>query len=423
MANIFPFCGLRYNKKKVKRISKVVAPPYDIISEKEQKKLYAEHPNNVVRLILGKQFAKDTASDNRYTRAASSFSKWIDEKIMVFDKKPCIYAYTQDYITAGGVAKKRIGFIACLRFDDHDEGCLPHELTLAKPKKDRIMLMRAVQANLSPIFSFYIDNKNAVEDVLKPCTRKKPIIDFNDKEKIQHRFWKINNPKIIQKIRKLMRAKRVFIADGHHRYEVSRAYRQERLAKDGKKINGYNCIMVYFTGFNRENLSVLATHRLVTGVAALERKIKDLERYFKKKKFKSLEKMLVAQSASAGFTLGMFYKGSFYALALKNKTLLDRLMKKSPQEWRKLDVAMLNKVVFEHIFKLNEAQKEEKISYTRDPKFAVAAVKKKIADLAFFPNPTKPQQVKKIALARHRMPQKSTYFYPKPITGLVINKF
>ncbi|MFH2138939.1 MAG: DUF1015 domain-containing protein [Candidatus Omnitrophota bacterium] len=423
MADIFPFHGLRYNDKKVKNTNKVFAPPYDVISEKEQDKLYSEHPHNVIRLILGKQSAKDTAKDNRYTRAASCFSKWIDDEIMVLDEKPSIYVYVQDYVTVEGVAKQRIGFFARMKFDDKEEGCLPHELTLAKPKVDRLKLMRAVQANLSPIFSFYLDPKNAVEAVLKPYIKKKAIIDFKDKENIRHRFWQIDDPKAIQKVRKLMRAKRIFIADGHHRYEVSRTYRDEMIAKGNTAIDGYNYCMIYFTGFNEENLSVLPTHRLVKGITNIDDKIKDIEEYFEKKKCKNLSEMLSRQSKSKGFTLGMYYQGGFYTLAMKSKALLNNLMKDAPEQWRNLDVAMLNKVVFEHIFKLNEKQKEEKISYTRDPEFAVTAVKKKLADVSFFPNTTKPEQVRKIASSGHRMPQKSTYFYPKPITGLVIHKF
>jgi len=422
MANIFPFCGLRYNKQKVKGINKVFAPPYDVILEPEQDRLYAQHPQNIVRLILGKVYRQDNDKDNRYHRALGFLKKWIKDEILVFDPKPCLYIYAQDY-TIEGVKKTRIGFIARMQLDGKGNRCLPHEHTLVKPKEDRLKLIRAVEANLSPIFSFYLDNKDTISKTLKRYTAKKALIDFKDKEKIRHRFWKVDDIGAIRNIRQLMKKKQIFIADGHHRYEVSLAYRAEMMNKLHTKTGDFNYMMMYFTGFSEQNLSVLPTHRLVRPMPDLRAKIKKVEKYFKKVKLKNLDTLLSAQKKTAGFSLGLYYKRAFYLLEIKNRALLSRLMRKSPLGWRKLDVAMLNKIVFEHVFGLKEADKEEKIGYTRDPKFALACVKKGYFEAAFFLKATKPQQVKKIALSRNRMPQKSTYFYPKPITGLVINKF
>ncbi len=420
MAEIIPFCGLRYNRKKVKNINKIFAPPYDIISAKQQGELYRQHPLNIIRLILGKQSRNDDRRNNRYTRAGNLFKEWIKTGILVKDAVPSIYIYTQDY-TFEGIAKKRIGFLARMKFEK-GKGCLPHEYTLAKPKQDRVKLIRAVQANLSPIFSFYIDKKNEIEKILKPYTREKPLISFKDKEKITHRFWQVEDKKTIQKIRRLMKRKQAFIADGHHRYEVSRSFFQEMSGKKGGK-GEFNSVMMYFTGFNEQNLSVMPTHRLVKEIPDIENKINSLGKYFKISEAMNLKEMLSLQAEKNGFSLGMCYKNKFYVLEMKDGCLLERLMRKLPAQWRKLDVAMLNKVVFEHIFKLNEKQKEEKVSYTRDPLFAAERIKKKKISVAFFPNAAKAEQVKKIALSGNRMPQKSTYFYPKPATGLVINKF
>ncbi|MFH1093505.1 MAG: DUF1015 domain-containing protein [Candidatus Omnitrophota bacterium] len=420
MAEIIPFRGLRYNREKVKNINEIFAPPYDIISAKQQGELYKQHPFNIVRLILGKQSKNDNRRNNRYTRAANLFKEWINTGILVKDANPSIYIYTQDY-TFEGIVKKRIGFLARMKFEKGKE-CLPHEHTLAKPKQDRVKLMRAVQANLSPIFSFYIDKKNKIEIILKPYTKRKPLISFRDKEKIRHRFWQVDDKKTIEKIRKLMQKKQTFIADGHHRYEVSRSFYQEMSRKKGS--NGeFDSVMIYFTGFNDQNLSVMPTHRLVKAIADIQSKIDSLGDYFKVTVAKDLKEMIFSQRRLNGFSLGMCYKNKFYVLEMKDARMLDRLMRKSPAQWRKLDVAMLNSVVFEHVFKLDEKQKEEKISYTRDPIYAVECIKNKKALVAFFPNVTKAEQVRKIALSGNRMPQKSTYFYPKPLTGLVINKF
>lgn len=417
MADILPFCGLRYNKKKVKDINKTFAPPYDIISAKEQSQLYKQHQFNIIRLDLGKTSALDNQKNNRYTRAGNLFTKWINDGILIQDQKPAIYAYTQDYIFEG-VAKKRIGFIAKMLFSG--KGSLPHEHTLAKPKVDRVNLMRAVRADLSPIFSFYMDNKNEIDQTLQPFTQKKPIISFKDKENVIHRFWKIDDANTIEKVRKLMSKKETFIADGHHRYEVAKSFHQEALKKGEPSANG---VMVYFTGFNDQNLSVMPTHRMVQFLSGLEEKIDLLNKYFFVNQVNDLTAMLSMQAKTSGFSLGMCYANNFYVLKMKDKILLDKIMSKSPAQWRKLDVAMLNNVVFEHIFKLNDVEKEEKISYTRDPLFAVENVKNKKAGVVFFPNTTKAEQVKRIALSGNCMPQKSTYFYPKPINGLVIHKF
>lgn len=421
MAEIFPFYGLRYNAKKVKNLNKIFAPPYDIISEKEQKKLYRQHPFNVVRLILGNIYPKDSTKNNRYTRAANFLNRWIKNKILIQEAKPAIYIYVQDY-RLDGTKKTRIGFIARIKLDDK-KGCLPHEHTLVKPKEDRLMLLRAVRANLSPIFSFYLDKKDQVEKILQPFTRKQPILNFIDKDKIRHKFWQFDDEKAIKKIRKLMQQKHIFIADGHHRYEVALTFRDEMRQKGKQEKNGFNYVMMYFTSFNEKNLSILPTHRILTEIDGLEDKIKILDQYFKKIVFKKMGELFLALRKNTGFSLGMYYQNKFYLLKIKNRTLQNRLMKKTPATWKNLEVALLNKIVLEHIFRLGEQEKEEKICYARDPKFAVKEVNKQAKRIAFFLNPTKPEQVKNVALSRNRMPQKSTYFYPKLITGLVINKF
>jgi len=300
MADILPFNGLRYNKKKVKNFNKVFAPPYDVISESEQKKLYAQHPENIIRLILGKISKKDTVKNNRYTRAANMFSKWIGNETFIQDSKPSIYVYTQDYIFEGR-RKKRIGFVARLGFDDK-KGCLPHEHTLLKPKEDRVKLIRAVKANLSPIFSFYIDRKNEVQNIFKTVIKRKPLVSFKDKEKITHHFWKVDDASIINKVQKLMKNKQTFIADGHHRYEVSMAFRDEMLSQGRSRKENFNSVMMYFTGFNEENLSVMPTHRLVKNITGLDKKIKSFEDYFKIEKFKNLNDSKRRQKKAGGFS-------------------------------------------------------------------------------------------------------------------------
>jgi len=239
-------------------MNEIFAPPYDVISAKQQGELYSQHPLNIIRLILGKQSKNDDSSNNRYTRAGKLFKQWIKIGVLAKDTSPSIYIYTQDY-TFEGISKKRIGFLANLKFEK-GKYCLPHELTLSKPKQDRIKLMRQVHANLSPIFSFYIDKKNEIEKSLKPYTRKKPLISFKDKQKITHRFWQVDDKKTIQKIRKLMKKKQTFIADGHHRYEVSKSYLKEMTRKKDSK-GEFNSVMMYFTGFTN-NPSIIFINKI-----------------------------------------------------------------------------------------------------------------------------------------------------------------
>ncbi len=422
MAKISAFRGLHYNQKKIKSLKKVFAPPYDVISAAEQKALYAEHPHNIIRLILGRMSASDTSKNNRYTRAASTLKKWMEEDILVFDKKPTLYLYAQEY-DFQGKRKLRIGYFARVALEDNGQGALAHEHTLAKPKVDRLFLMRAVRANLSPVFSFFIDKNNGVEKAFREYLKKKPLVDFRDSDNIRHRFWKVDDPKTISHIKKAMNHKDLFIADGHHRYEVANQYFREMKKKGLKPGDGANHVLMYLTAFNDANLSVMPTHRLVKQVPGLEGKIERLKEYFRVEEMADLKKLLRKQEKTRGFCLGMYYKKKFFLLTINDEKLLDRLMKKAPREWQRLDVAMLNEIVFSHIFKFSEKVKQEKVSYTRDIDFAVSSVDRKKVQVAFFPKVSPAEEVKKIALTGSRMPQKSTYFYPKPITGLVISKF
>ncbi|MCM8813212.1 MAG: DUF1015 domain-containing protein [Candidatus Omnitrophica bacterium] len=418
MAIILPFRGWRYNPEKIGDISAVVAPPYDIISPAEQASLYARHPHNVIRLILNKVEAADSPQDNRYTRAGALFARWRQEGVLAADPRPAVYLYIQDY-RVEGCQRRRLGFIA--RFQFEDGNCLPHEHTLAKPKEDRRQLMKAVDANLSPIFSFFQDKDGRVGMLLKQWITKKPGVDITDAEGVRHRFWVIDDPERIAVLRRCMRRKQIFIADGHHRFETALAYRDE-LRRRGKAGPGHNSIMMFFTALNDENLYVMPTHRLVKPVPDRAEKMKQIDTLFSREVFKSLTALLAAQRRAAGFAVGMYDGKQFMLLQMKDRATLNTLMSKAPAQWRQLDVAMLNSVVFEHIFRLSAAQKEELISYARDAEDAVRQVDAGDFALAFFPNPTRAEQVEKIARQRFRMPQKSTYFYPKPLSGLVINR-
>ena len=421
MAQIFPFQGLRYNTRTVKNTAKVFAPPYDVISPAHQQALYRRHPQNIVRLILGKIQPGDDRDNNRYSRAKRLLEQWIKKNILAFDELPSLYVYSQNYIVDGR-RKERVGFIGRLQLDDAG-GCLPHEKTLAKPKEDRLQLIRQVRANLSPIFSFYLDPQRRVSKLVSGCMNRRPLYEVIDEEHVRHRFWSLSDPAVISRIQTLMRDKQIFIADGHHRYEVANTFRKEMLATGYSGKEAYTYVMMYFTEFSESNLCVQPTHRLVRSFPQLKKKLGALAELFAFQRVKSLAQLTKLQRACRGFSVGMYQDGVFSLLRMKDPAQLSRLMNKAPSLWRDLDVAILNTVVFEHVFGLDEARREEYIVYTRDPAEAIREVERGKFKVAFLLNPTKPQQVKDIALAGMRMPQKSTYFYPKPLSGLVINKF
>lgn len=410
MVQIRPFKGLLYNKDKVKNISAVIAPPYDVISPQEQRELYKRSPYNIVRLILGNEFAKDNRSRNRYTRAAGYLKNWQDKGILGRDERDVFYIYAQSYLCQSK-KRTRYGLIALLKLEDFASGkVLPHEVTSGKPKADRSRLLKTVKANLSPIFTIFPDDKKQITSALIKRAKAKPYFTFKHKG-VEERLWRLSDKKVINKISRIFKAKTIFIADGHHRYEA---------ALELKHIYGY--IMIYLVGLNEEGLTILPTHRLVKMPykIKLEGLIKKLGKFFKVQKVNGRLAMFkeMAKQSKNNKIFGLFAGGKNYFILKLNK------LGENTQVLENLDVSVLHDLIFKNALNIESAKFDPKvITYTRDEDFAFKSVKKSEFDLAFFLNPTKLSEVKNIALAKLKMPHKSTYFYPKPLSGLVINKF
>ena len=434
MPQIEPFKGILYNFKKI-NIANIVAPPYDIISPHMQDDLYRIDEHNIIRLILGKEEPKDSARVNKYKRAVQFFKRWLKEKVLVQDKTPSIYVYGQEYFHETK-RKKRIGFIARMKIEDPRESkVLPHEYTFAKPKEDRLNLIREVKANLSPIFTLFQDGDNKIRPILKSALKTKPVFDV-EFEGVRHILWKLDKEALIKKIQALMGDKDIFIADGHHRYEVAVIYRDEMRNKTGqrstvhgpRKNKGYDYVMIYFSPLNQEGLTILSTHRLVKGINIdIEELLEQLKVYFYIKTFKAANHLFqkMASAKKGEYAFGMYSKNKiFYLLKLKeNVPLVDVIKEDKSKEWKRLDVSVLHGLIFDNILDLREkVRNEECIVYTRDPDYAISEVDKGNCTLAFFLNPTRVSQVRAIAKIGDRMPHKSTYFYPKLLSGLVINK-
>ena len=421
---IKPFRAYIYNQEKINDLSRVVSPPYDIISPEKQDYLHKISPHNFTHV----DFRKELEGVDRYEAAAAVFSRWLLEKVMVRDEKPAIYFYTQQY-TIKGERKTRFGFLALLKLGEADSPVFGHEHTRAAPKEDRLKLIRSVRANLSPIFVIYQDKKKVMEQQLKPAVAgKKSFIDIVDDEKINHRVWKINEPAVLEKAVARMKDENIFIADGHHRYEVSCAYRDELKSKSsswtGEEVANY--ILAYFTNINAQGLTVLPIHRIVTFARTpdWEDIVKKLKEAFSVEEIKGKADLLflLQKAGQREHALGMYSQGRCLLLRLKNIKILDRFIGARSAEYRQLDVAILNTLVFENALGFGRENDKPAIEYTAVAEEAVAAADADPACCAFLLNPTKVDQIVKVALNGEKMPPKSTYFYPKVLSGLVVNK-
>ena len=426
MANIRPFKGVVYNEKKVGCLSEVVAPPYDIIPKEMQGKLYRASPYNIVRLELGKIRSSDSSVDNRYTRAKIFFDLWLKNKQMVQDRKDSIYIYSQKY-REGRKVIDRIGFIALMSLDEGKKKVLPHEKTLLAPKLDRLDLIRSIRANLSPIFVLYDDTPHIILKILKKTSStKRPFIDISF-EGIRNRAWRLTTETDIKKIQAVMRDASTFIADGHHRFEVTRMYSEElkrsRAPEAIKKSAGY--VMVYFVESKEDMLTVLPAHRLPKDIGGLRKEeiIARLQKFFTLERAGSLGAMMAKLGGSRKriHAFGMYTgPNQFYILKLKSMSHVDRAVKDKPKEWRRLDVAILHLFIFQHVLGIRDD--DDNIEFMKDPRETAKSVDKGKFKIAFFLNPTKVAEVKRIASLGEKMPRKATYFYPKPVSGIVINK-
>jgi len=441
MAKVFPFKGIIYNKKVIDNLNKVMAPPYDVISPDEREELYQKHPYNVIRLILGKDFPGDSESNNKYVRAEKFFESWLKHGLLAQDEDPAIYVYEQKY-SCEKKKYKRLGFVSLLRLEDFDRGkVLPHEETFPRAKLDRLELLRVCSANFESIFAVYSDEKSYVEKILKKHSKRKPIIKVKDRDGVEHSFWRITQKGDLKRVMKAMSDRTVFIADGHHRYEASLRYRDEMKEKY-QKFTGeelYNHILMYMTPIEGKGLTVLPIHRLVRGIPDLDIPTFEdaLKEYFdidvypfskrseprvRSKLLKSMRKMPPEVHPIAMLLSGM---SQYYLLKLKDEKTVDRFVRDGrPKEWRKLDVTVLHSVIISHVLGLTaeRVESENHISFVKSDELAAKRVLAGEQQIAFFLNPTRVSQIVKIAGEREKMPQKSTYFYPKLLTGLVMNK-
>ncbi len=424
MIKIKPFKAVFYNQEKLKDLSSVVCPPYDVISPAQQDYYHKLDPYNYIHVLLG----KDVPGEDKYARAAKIFESWLKNKILIQDKKPAIYFYSQQY-NIRGESKTRLGFISLLRLGDNNSPVFGHEHTRLEAKEDRLHLIRQVNANLSPIFIVARDNKRVIQRLYEQYAAAKPaFMEVTDNEKTEHKVWRIDAPEALAMVESGMLKEDAYIADGHHRYEVSCAYRDQMREKLGSKFNeesSFNYTLAYFTNTDQRGLSILPIHRLLkldrqVPLGSLIPKLKD---YFDVEEVKDKTRFffLLEKSGRSEHVLGLYKEKKYLLLRLKNVRMLDKLIADKPKEYRTLDVAILNHIIFDGVLAQDYPGKGH-LKYSPHAQEFIEAVDSDPLGIAFFLNPVKIEQIIAVALNGNKMPEKSTYFYPKVLSGLVINR-
>lgn len=433
---IKPFKAFRFDKAVVGNVGSCIAPPYDIISDTQQEQLYNKSEHNIVRIIKGKTNASDNGNNNQYTRAADYLNNWIKQGVLKQDAAEAIYSYIQDFELAG-IQFQRLAFIAMARLEEFGEVVRPHEQVLKKPMLDRLSLKKATTAGFGLVFMLYEDEQEIADKMIEQAATTEPLIDFVDEQNVRHRLFAITAEENIQQIVKMMNDKSCVIADGHHRYTTGLAYSKE----SDNPADKYQ--MLAFANISHKGLIVLATHRLAGNLEnfSFEKLITELQENFEltELKFDSPEskmdarrKMLKQMKAGHDNDKNAFgiygSNDAFYVAVLRDKQAMDPAVPDMSSAWRTLDVSILHKLILEKILGIDEEKlaKGENLQYVKDTPNAIdesiSQVDAGHKQAAFFMNPVKMQQLKLVTDEGERMPQKSTYFYPKIFTGLTIQK-
>lgn len=417
MAEIKPFRGLRYNPRKIADLSQVITQPYDKITPEMQAEYYKRHADNYVRLIFGREA-------NRYQESYDFFNKWIAEGILIKDDEPALYPYTQTYKTeANPNPVTRTGFIAALRLHPYeDKVVLPHERTLKSAKEDRFSLFTKTLKNYEQVFMLYGDPGCTIEKLFAEPISQKPLMEATDDYGCIHRVWRVTDKAIIKKAQDVLSALPVMIADGHHRYETAlalRDYLKERIP-DAPADSAFNYRMVTLVNLFDPGLLVLPTHRFViklkTPFGEFERA---LHEYFDVKEVQKSELMNELKREASKHSFGLYSKNKTLLLVLKNQKIMDEIMADSSPEVKALDVSVLHMLVIEKLLAISKDEIESFIKYERYADKAMAAVDRGEFEMLFLMNPTRVDQVEAVSKAGEKMPQKSTDFYPKLVSGLV----
>ncbi len=425
MAEIKAFKGMRYTDSGGS-LNTLVCPPYDIISDAQRESYIEKNPYNIIRLELPK------GGDERYREAGDTLDKWLDGEILACDGEDGVYVYEMQF-TANGAKRSLKGFVSLVRLTDFSEGIvLPHEETLSKAKQDRFDLMGETFCNFSQIYSLYMDEDNSVYGIIDGSSNGAPDMEVTDGDGTVHRMWRISDKNTISRLTAAFVDKKLYIADGHHRYETALNFHRS-LCASGKAVPGDRSGYVMMMLVNMENngLVVFPTHRIVHGLAEFnaEKIIDECKKYFTVSEAPDEGRMQAALNMAydEGKKAFAMYvgAGNCFVMTLKDETAVKRLLPDMSDAYCGLDVSVLHSLVLERIFGIDKENmaNQKNLGYTRSREEALRAVDIDGADCSFILNPTKVSEIRDVAAAGEKMPQKSTYFYPKLITGLVMNRF
>jgi uncharacterized protein (DUF1015 family) len=433
---IKPFKAFRFNEAVVGDVGSCISPPYDVISSSQQQMLYEKNQYNIVRIIKGKTTPSDNAENNQYTRAAGYLNDWIEKGVLKQDPIETIYAYIQDFQQAD-TGFQRFSFIALAKLEELGNTIRDHEQTFNEPKIDRLNLKRATAADFGLVFMLYEDEQRIADKIIESATSQKPLIDFLDEQDVRHRLFAITARENIDTIVKMMFYKSCIIADGHHRYGMGLMYSKE----SANPAAGYQ--MIAFANTCHEGLIILATHRLVGNLEKFDavKLITSLKENFDVSEYKferpydkaaAKQKMLAQMKAEYALDKNAFgiYSGdkALYVAILKNKQAMNTVASDMSNSWKLLDVSVLHKLILEELLGIGEKQLANGtcLEYIKDNDNAIDESITKVdagqKQVAFFMNPVKMEQLKMVTDAGEKMPQKTTYFYPKVHSGIVINK-
>jgi len=434
MAKIASFRGYRFNKGEVGDLNKVVTQPYDKIDDELRDEYYQRHEYNVVRIIRGITREMDTPNDNQYTRAAKFWDEWIEERLLIREPGPAIYPYFHEY-TIDGETRVRKGLISLVDLDDEKSIVRAHEKTLAGPKADRLKLMKATEANDGQIFMLYDDPESRINNLIdEGLIGTSPIMEVRDDFDAIHRLYRITSPGLIRDMAEVFDDLELFIADGHHRFETAVNYMDYCKGRNWRPtgVETFTHRMMTLINLHDPGLTVLPTHRVVHSLegfdpaAFIAKAATDFE-VTEHSERASLYAALDEAYGSGTTTFGFGAAGmdGYRLLILKDPSLLDRIVEgEHPEVWRRLDVTVLHTALLDRLLGITAEKLEahSNIHYIRGRDESLDMAGKDNNQAAFIVNPTRVDQVRDVALAGERMPSKSTDFFPKLLTGMVMMK-
>jgi len=441
MAEVRPFRGIRYNQEAIGDLSLVVAPPYDIIDEHGRDYYYNKHPYNVIRLILNRSKKSDKDSEQPYLRAAQFLEQWLAQRILIQDISPGFYLYRQRYLMESEY-RECTGLVARVRVEEFaDGGILPHEDIMPRPLEDRMKLLNHTRMNLDFVHTLYSDPAEKLKDPILAEMEKFPLAQFQTADGIANDLWSVTDEGFIKTITKFFGKKKLYIADGHHRYQTALEYNRvvRERGMDHGEDDPRDFLMMMIVEMENPGLSVLPVHRVVLsgGEVSAQDLLRDIERWFNREEvefqrgarsgqvFHILRRLEDAGRDGKAFGLFVREPDRFFLLSLKPGLDLVKIVEsESSAAYKSLDVTALHRLIIEKTLGIppDRESVEKSLVFTRDALEAVQMVDSGKGIAAFFLNPAKVEQVREIADHDEKMPQKSTYFYPKPCSGVVMSR-